>query len=440
MPGVPKGFGSGAIAMPGKNKPGEVQAGSAGGPAGAAGGGGDAQTREEPWKKLSQELQDRFNEIYFMFDALGRPPSAEKKQATPAPAAGLGSAAMMPMGGKDMMGGGGGAGAFGWDAVLGGGAAGMFGGKDNPMGGGDRETNAQPDAEAPKAGPTQVTLTDALIRFFDPDVQPGKIYRYSVRVRMANPNFEKEKDVAYKALANVKELDFLANGMLGWSITPEIRIPSDYAWYAIDQTPEMNIRKGADFLTLSPSRTDVTPIQVHRWIERVNASISDIADWAIAERVYTRRGEPIGRPDIMIEVPLWNKFQQAFLIGDVAVAQGRTKIKKTATKATKELITSGLQIDLTTAPPSILVDFEGGRKTNDSAASDVLVLTPEGKLVLRNSRADSDADTVAGAQRRDRFEQWRDRNKEIRSGNSGPGSATPNPMMTPKAGGGNRGN
>lgn len=432
MGAMPKGFGSAGIAMPGKNKPGEVQTGSAAGAGGAA----DGQLRQEPWKKLSKELQDKFNEIYFIFDPFGRPASAEKKQATPGPTVGVGSAGMM--GGKEMMGGaGGGAATLGWDAVLGGGAGGMLGGKEAPMG--PMSDNTQPDAEAPKAGPTQVVLTDALIRFFDPDVQPGKAYRYSVRVRMANPNYDKEKDVAYKALANVKELDFLPNGMLGWSITPEIRIPVDYAWYAIDQTPEMNIKGGAAFTAVPPSRTDVTPIQVHRWIERVNSSISDIGDWAIAERIYTRRGEPIGKPDIMVEVPLWNTNQQTFLIGDVAQALGKTKAKKPAPKATKELITSGVQIDLTTAPPSLLIDFEGGRKTNDAAAAEVLVLTPEGKLVLRNSRNDADLESAPGAERRDRFEQWRDRNKEIRNGHSGPGPVMPNPMNMPKAGGGNRG-
>jgi hypothetical protein len=426
MPGVPKAFGSG-IAMPSKNKPGEVQMSNAGGAGGGAAG-ADAQTREEPWKKLSQDLQDKFNEIYFMFDPFGRPQGAEKKQAATGPAAGIGSAAM-PMGNKDMTGGGGGATTLGWDAVLGGGAAGMFGGKD-PMG--VPMSDTQPDAEAPKTGPTQVVLADALIRFFDPDVQPGKTYRYSVRVRMANPNHEKEKEVAYKALAAVKELDFLPNGMLGWSITPEISIPVDYAWYAVDQTPEMNIKNGAHFTPVPTSRTDVTPIQVHRWIDRVSASPMEIGDWAIAERIYTRRGEPIGKPDIMVEVPLWNKSQQTFLIGDVAVALGKAKLKKAPAKATKELIISGLQVDLTTAPPAILIDFEGGRKTNDSAAADVLVLTPEGKLVVRNSRADAETETAGGGERRERFEQWRDRNKEIRHGNAGgaaPAMPGPNPMM-----------
>src|SRR5207249_10960384 len=130
--------------------------------------------------------------------------------------------------------------AFGWDAVLGGGAGGglMGGGKEAPMGVAPMGEPGAVDQEGPKAGPTQVVLSDALIRFFDPDVQPGKTYRYSVRVRMASPNYGKEKDVAHKQLAEFKELEFLPNGMQGWTITPEITIPGDYAWYAIDQTPE----------------------------------------------------------------------------------------------------------------------------------------------------------------------------------------------------------
>jgi hypothetical protein len=44
-----------------------------------------------------------------------------------------------------------------------------------------------------------------LLRVIDVTVQPGKVYQYRLRVRMANPNYGR-KDVAAPELARDREL------------------------------------------------------------------------------------------------------------------------------------------------------------------------------------------------------------------------------------------
>jgi hypothetical protein len=210
MPGRPKLPGK----FPGVNKPNPM---AEPGAEEAANGGaalGDVQFRQEPWNKIAKDLQERFEEKYFAFDPLGMPLPEPKKGAAGATMMPGGVAGGMPpammqgmMGGME-----GGAANFSnpWDRILGG-AGGMMGPMGGmpvgPMPGGEP---VEPiEGENPMQNPNAaIELKDALVRFFDPDVEPGKTYRYIVRVRMANPNFGKKNDVAFGALAEVKELDW----------------------------------------------------------------------------------------------------------------------------------------------------------------------------------------------------------------------------------------
>src|SRR5262249_33560162 len=45
-----------------------------------------------------------------------------------------------------------------------------------------------------------------LVRFFDFTIKPGETYEYRVQVRMANPNYQRTRDVAYPELAKDPEL------------------------------------------------------------------------------------------------------------------------------------------------------------------------------------------------------------------------------------------
>jgi hypothetical protein len=83
----------------------------------------------------------------------------------------------------------------------------------------------------------------------------------------------------------------------------------------------------------------------------------------------------------------------------------------------------------------LLVEIAGGKKTNakigtsfipsDEASTELLILTPDGRLVVRDSRQDIEAKiddlTEAGETRQERVQAWRRRNNSA----SGAGAAQP---------------
>jgi hypothetical protein len=314
-----------------------------------------------------------------------------------------------------------------WDRILGAAGAGAM---MNPMGPmapmGPMGSQAVPrgpgDPDSPVADPNMLQSTfeptDALVRFFDPDVQPGKTYFYAIRVRMANPNYGKKNDVAYTKLSEAKELDWaVPQPISGWTFTPPITIPHDYYWYVNDTVPDPKIRGGADYT--GPKDRDMAPVQVHRWMEKSNNQ-DTVGSWIIAERFWSRRGDPIGRKDVLVEAPQWNKPRQMF---EVANQPQRAKGKK---PPPDKVVTEGLVVEMVEYPPTLIVDYTGGRRTNvrvgkeyvdqDTSAIDMLALLPDGRLVMRNQRVDSDPEFAAGQERQQRFDQWRDRLKELRDG------------------------
>ncbi len=412
--------------MPGK------KAGAADQP-GAAPAGAEVLLKEEPWTKLSPDLQAKFNERFELFDPLAQPTAAPAKKGSLPAANRIGVGIGQEQGAAQ--------GFFGWDFILGGqgGQGGLGAGAVglNPMRGDPMEDGG--NAAAPNLA---VNLGDALVRFFDPTVESGKTYCYLIRVRMANPNLGKLSEVAFQALAQQKELEWMpVPNPQGWVVSPAITIPGDYYWYATDQAPETKIKGGADYGP-PPFSVETTPIQVQRWLGKVPDPRGGAewltADWAIAERLHTRRGEPIGRREVMIEMARWNRPQQMFEITPV-----RSK-PKAAGQPKNEPAAAGIPVDLMTNPPVIVVDFEGGKKLfffrrdgnreyvsgGDESAFEVLALMPDGRLVVRNSRIDSDNETFAGAQRQQRFDFWNNRISSLRQlANPLGGGGEDGPMM-----------
>lgn len=256
----------------------------------------------------------------------------------------------------------------------------------------------------PKLPTKEGEYADVLVRFFDVGVEPGKTYRYSVQVRMKSPNFE-HKDAAFQELAKIKDL------YSPFTVTPEIRIPYEYDFYAVDQKPEMEILDGPDKGTILPKEThEKIAVQIHRWIDYVDVDTKKTAaDWAIAERVLVRRGDYIGRK-VYVEVPTWSERKDAFELA----AAIRPGVKGKATD--KRAI--GWPVEFQEAPDSksLLVDFAPGKHGKEESASELLILTPEGKLIVRNSRIDTEADNPIGIERVQRFNSWRDRVRQLRDG------------------------
>lgn len=296
--------------------------------------------------------------------------------------------------------------------------------KDDPKGGNTGGGNTgvmnfqKPKAKDTEANPDQGEITRLLARFIDVDARVGKTYRYYIQVRVANPNFGRIEDVAHQDLAKDAEL------LSDWSFTPWVTVPGETYFYAVDQLafPEKTeSTPGKEGTDKDKVDADKTVVQIHRWLEKSGGRL--IGDWAVAERLSIRRGDIIGRPRVLVEVPEWDAKRSQFELGFHA-EKGNKK-------------TPGIPVSFSFGdPPPVLVDFVGGKhdyrlgKTNiqkEDAAVEMLVLTPDGSLVVRNSRVDSDPTTDIGRFRQMHYSRWRNRVRAVRE--LPPASGTGNPFL-----------
>ena len=272
-----------------------------------------------------------------------------------------------------------------------------------------------------------ITQEDAkvLLRFFDVDVEPGKKYSYHFRVRIANPNFGKSAEVTALEYSKLKELP---PDRESWTSTAPITIPQESFYYAVDQfelgkmtgkkPPLVTtvMKESIDFPNANHNLAEMTPVQIHRWISRLQAVDNSerwIGDWVIAERLLIKRGELMGRKKVIVDVPEWYENKNRFDWGKFAVAKHSGKFTPV------DFLTDESKIPM-------LVDFQGPKKAEDGA-TELLVLEPNGKLTVRNSRVDSDPQSEVGKERLRHYNQWRRRVEELRRGSKGGGGTSPFP-------------
>jgi hypothetical protein len=238
----------------------------------------------------------------------------------------------------------------------------------------------------PKAAPAVVGMPEyCLLRVIDPTVQPGRTYQYRLQVRMANPNHGR-KDVAAPELAQAREIDS------DWYEVPQkVVVSPELVYYAVDQKEldganhYRGINNGA---WLNKERT---ALQIHRWLEAFampteRTTLLPVGEWVVAERVIAYRGEYVGFPQ-RIEFPYWRSTQERFVLAEEPKATRRA---------------SGVPVSFRPDRPdgrdTVVVDFQGGlqdhqrelrapgeprgmRKIRDSSATELLLLTPDGKLL-----------------------------------------------------------
>jgi hypothetical protein len=137
----------------------------------------------------------------------------------------------------------------------------------------------------------------------------------------------------------------------------------------------------------------------------------------IAERLLIGRGEPIARQHCEIEVPIWSKDREQFILGEI-VTTGKGKAARTVAKNT-------VAIDFGDESSPVLADFWGGRF--EEGNTEALLVTADGSLMVRNSHDDTEAESPVGADRIQRYEHWRDRLRSIRN----PGANRPGAPGTP---------
>ncbi|HTU88619.1 MAG TPA: hypothetical protein VMF69_00845 [Gemmataceae bacterium] len=261
-----------------------------------------------------------------------------------------------------------------------------------------------------------------LVRAVDVTIKPGKHYRYRLKMKMANPNYQRS-DVASP---EYKEKEILESK--DWYELPQtVTVPQELFYYVVDEAQGMDrneitairrtIPESAQYrmLTLRRPSEDQVVMQFQRWVEatRISRKETDaipVGEWAVAERVYVARGEYVGRP-VNIDLPIWKYNQNTFILP--------AEEQKPKARAGGK-VPSGIDVDFGQEAPEnnlILVDFEGGRvsiqtpKVDDTCAIEVLMLAPDGKLLARNSIKDSsDQDRI------DRRKKVLERIQNVREG------------------------
>jgi len=273
---------------------------------------------------------------------------------------------------------------------------------------------------AAAGGDPQVPEDCWIMRFIDVTVEPGYVYKYRVQLKAANPNFKKNvKELAMPKFADEEELTS------GWFELPNpVPVPHDEFVFAASKD-EQNRR--VTERNKQVEGDDVTYLQVQRWAEYARPiglpRPEPIGDWLVAD-IKAHRGQMVGETT-KIKLPLWSMVAGTFLYRDPPRTGGGSIFGPVRQRA------DGMwPVDFTPLPPVLLVDFEGGsgtyvanrKQVNDQAEVDVLLMTDEGKLIVRRSQAD-----LANPERQKREEAWRkwiaqvqeDTNK---TRNTGPGN------------------
>jgi hypothetical protein len=269
-----------------------------------------------------------------------------------------------------------------------------------------------------------------LVRFLDVTVEPGKTYGYRMQIRMTNPNKER-KDVAWASLAKEDEI------RSEWVEVKDDSKPKDQDriyvqpeafGYVTDQalvTPkDYNGNR-------TPPKPDQVVMQVHRWLDYVfpdypeKESAFPVGEWSIGERMLINRGEMIGRTE-QVEMPRRLIMEERF---------GMATHKKNKKIPVLFSLNSG-------AGDTLLVDFQGGKMSHtrppltedgksqtvdDKAPIEVLLMAPNGHLLVRSSATDS-----ADEEREKRYKAWKERLKDVKEQRTAPRPAGP-----PGAAGGN---
>ena len=307
-----------------------------------------------------------------------------------------------------------------------------------PVGEGKLPIKPKGVAEVPGSVAYPPWERDALVRFIDVDVKPGYSYFYAVRVRLANPNFGKEvKDVQFARLATSPELD-----PSDWVETPRISIPEEYHLYTVDQkliddSAEGKIFKGPPPLYKPDVVARETTFQIHQWLPSGSdllVAVADpyvIGDWVICERQTVRKGEYIGKGNVLL-TPAWSKLKDTFEVPlnkdpDPKVKLGPRGLHLDLLMEYRTPVKDGDDVKWKIERKApVLVDFTGGKRLNrsnqleDETAVDALVLMPDGKLKVLNSHEATEA-----KERQERVLQNRARIAEIMRGGGGGRPAMP---------------
>jgi hypothetical protein len=322
--------------------------------------------------------------------------------------------------------------------IFGGGSTDTSGNEaSNPMppaaGTKSRNTPMPPTAGGEGSGTTGQTVIQEhiLLRILDVTIQPGTSYKYRFRVRLQNPNY-KQANVAWASLAADKELK------TDWVYVPDVvRVPPELYYYAYDlKTQGDRDDKRRLWQAPNPSANQIV-VQIHHWLENFatgKMSYSTVGDWVVAERWLLGRGEYVGAT-VMTDVPVWDVRDDRFTLAVSSAGNRRTK---------QVPVFFGIGQENGPWVP-ILVDFNGGElrydryagtdedtqkakynRVTDKAPFEVIIMSPEGKLAVRNADNDAKDDT-----RTERYNGWKERIDEVKQKDKAPSKGSQPPGTNP---------
>jgi hypothetical protein len=252
------------------------------------------------------------------------------------------------------------------------------------------------DSSAETVKPSDA-LEAILCRFVDVKIQQGLSYEYRVRMVAANPNHGKD--------ALVGRPDYAHADVLKGEWTPVTFKQDNKTMNWISVTPESDaFAFHADARSV---RGDHIRMEVQEWKSEVRTDPSTknadrVGDW-VMEDIDVGRGQYIfGTKEVRL--PVWDPAKQKYHFKDLAA-----RVKVGAVYGKKGLV----PVEFNSG--SLLVDFEGGKETKnvkgktvqDDAGLEVLIMTWDGRLQVRNDRADY-FDT-ARVTRHDGWKSWVDK-------------------------------
>lgn len=267
-------------------------------------------------------------------------------------------------------------------------------------------------------GQTPETIPDYwLIRFIDPTVEPGYKYEYRVQVHVQNPNYVPKDQrkgnwaghVIHPMLAEAEELDpkpWTDKDMVASGPLP---VTAESLMYVISDTP----------VSTDPTKvqyySEQVQLELQSWKREVPLAAGDtrnepVGAWVVSPVMRTQRGEYIGKTQ-QVRLPLWSSSQMDFVI-----REGLRQRPQPGQPPRQG--GGGVAVDFGTR--SVLLDFEGGHQTTtfpgrgpvteEELGVSALILTDDGRLVVRNSGIDkNDAD------RKKREQAWKAWVSEVES-------------------------
>ncbi len=282
----------------------------------------------------------------------------------------------------------------------------------------------KPGEASNQAAAPPVEIEQLLLRFVDVDVKPGYTYEYRVRLRMINPNYGLTKEVAIPAYANVKEL------LSPWAqIADSITVPSESFLYSIDpgtfrKKIDEEYAKEKELRERLQAKDNQVVVEMCSWLEQVRTDAGGnrepVGAWVVAD-MPVGRGEYVGRRQY-IKLPLWSSKDNQYVLREVA--------DKTIVGKKDVTLPKGWLVDFTTK--SILVDFDGGKVVTKSqagktvteeVAADMLIVRPDGKLLVKSSLTDEADDN-----RRKIVGDWDKWVKEVEKRKTTSGTGPENPF------------